>query len=59
VKITDQQSWRDKLEEAGLRLVGAAKEGRRLKFHLSIDEAKKHRQLLKELFQASSHEYEA
>jgi len=57
VKITDQQPWRQKLEEAGLVIVQFGKAGRRVKFRLAEEEAKQHRQLLKELFLASYTEY--
>ena len=51
-KISDQQPWIDKLEEADLVILTGVKKRSRIIFRLEKDEVQKHNELLKELFLA-------
>jgi len=49
-KVSDQQPWIEKLEEADLVILTGLKKRSRIIFRLEKDEVLKHRELLKELF---------
>lgn len=51
-KISDQQPWIDKLEEADLVILPGHKKRSRIVFRLEKEDVDKHQELLKELFLA-------
>jgi hypothetical protein len=53
VRISEQDSWKMKLEESGLVLLSSGKAGTRIKFRLTKAEAEQNHDLLKELFEAT------
>ena len=50
--------WRQRIDDAGLVSITAAKEGRRIKFRLTEDEAGRRIALLRELFEASYKQFQ-
>ena len=51
--IREQDHWKERLEDAGISVMGSGKKSRRLDMNLSKEHVKTHRDLLKEFFSAA------